>query len=296
MKKTIWLVLIVIVLCVCSLSACDNTNIPNGGASTGTNQTPTENSHTHSFDEWEIVKVATCTTDGLQERYCSCGEKQTKTIAKGNHNFSEWHIIKNATCTTNGTEEKTCSCGYSEKRSISKISCNEVNGICSMCSKTINPFNALKHYVVTNGSQLSSGYEYLYTDRTYTDSRGYTTYIEYNANDNEFTIGILIEMSGNMSIYTTNVIEIGKTTQKLQMQYREDGRYHYCSANITTSFCDSNNGMTSCVYRGEAPSLQDDMFDLLNQSTLIMLSAVNETVKSLNLDISLSDFGYYYYY
>ena len=298
MKKSICFILASILACLLVFSGCDSTpksNHNNINLPSTNSQNTSELSHVHSFDEWEITKNATCVAEGVQTRYCSCGEKQTQTLSKVNHSFSSWVTTKTATCTTNGIEQRNCSCGQVEKRSSSTISCKEENGRCSMCNRTINPFNALKHYVITNGSKLSSGYEYLYTDNTYTDSRGYTTYIEYNVNDNEFTIGILIQMSGNMSIYTTNVINTGNTTQKIQMQYREDGRYHYCSANITTSFCDSNNSMTSCVYRGEAPSLQNDMFDLLNQSTLIMLSATNQTIKNFNLNIALSNLGYIYY-
>lgn len=34
----------------------------------------------HSFGEWEIVKEATVTEEGLKERYCTCGEKETEVI------------------------------------------------------------------------------------------------------------------------------------------------------------------------------------------------------------------------
>ena len=38
------------------------------------------NKHTHSYDEWETVKVATATEDGEKVRYCGCGEKQSQII------------------------------------------------------------------------------------------------------------------------------------------------------------------------------------------------------------------------
>ena len=53
------------------------------------NTTVTEDAgHTHSFDEWKIVKAATCTTEGVKERYCSCGEKQSGSVAIVNHSYS----------------------------------------------------------------------------------------------------------------------------------------------------------------------------------------------------------------
>ena len=253
------------------------------------------NAHTHNFGEWETIKEATCSTSGEQERYCSCGEKQTKSISAKNHDFSTWEIKENATCFSEGYEERYCSCGYSETKTLSIIPCEEISGFCYMCYRTMNPFNALKNYVVTNGSQLSSGYAYLYSDRTLTDSKGVTTYIEYNSNDNEFTIGILMQVSSSISIYTTNVIDMNSTIQKIQMQFKEDGRYHYCSANISTSFCDSNNDMNNYIYRGDYPSMQQDMFEMLNQSTLIMLYYVNSTIKDFNIDVSLAHLGYIYY-
>ena len=47
--------------------------------------------HTHEYGEWEVVKEATETEEGLKERTCSCGDKQTEKIAKLEHvhNFVE---------------------------------------------------------------------------------------------------------------------------------------------------------------------------------------------------------------
>ena len=36
--------------------------------------------HEHSFGEWKVVKAATCTEKGLEERVCACGEKETREI------------------------------------------------------------------------------------------------------------------------------------------------------------------------------------------------------------------------
>ncbi len=219
-------------------------------------------------------------------------------IGTHTHTYSSWTTVKEPTCTSEGTKMRNCVCGDIERQSLNMIPCEEENGICKMCYRPLTPFNILKNHIVTNGSKLTSGYEYLYTDENYINITGCRSYIEYNANTNEITIGVLIEVE-EQSIFVTNVINTGSTTQKIQMQYQEDGRYHYCSANITTSFSDTNNTMSSAVYRSEISGieseLQDDMFELMNQSTHIMLIAVSTTIRDFNLGISLSDFGYVNY-
>ncbi len=98
MKKTLWLALILLLVCVFAFSACDEGNEP---------QTP-DNDHVHAFGEWTTVKDATCTVKGEQERSCSCGEKETKSIP-ASHTEGEWIIENNATCTENGSKYQVCS-------------------------------------------------------------------------------------------------------------------------------------------------------------------------------------------
>lgn len=67
----------------------------------------------HSLENKEIVKEATCVTDGLARGICSsCGQIVEKTIpATGVHAYIK-EIVKNATCGTFGLDRKTCSvCG-----------------------------------------------------------------------------------------------------------------------------------------------------------------------------------------
>ena len=68
--------------------------------------------HSCEFGEWEVAKRATCTQEGVKERFCSCGEKQTTTIASTGHT----EVIDSAvdsTCTETGlTEGKRCSVCY----------------------------------------------------------------------------------------------------------------------------------------------------------------------------------------
>ena len=77
--------------------------------------------HEHAWGEWETAKSATCTVEGIKERYCSCGEKQTGTIMSLGHMFGEWSTVVDATCAENGKERRSCSCGEFEEREIEKL-------------------------------------------------------------------------------------------------------------------------------------------------------------------------------
>ena len=114
MAKKFFLIVVLVTLTLLAFSSCNNTttNDNNGG---GTDTSPSN--HTHSYGDWQIVKKATCTTDGSEERVCSCGKKEVASIAKIDHSYGEWEIVQEATCTTDGSEERVCSCGKKEVRS-----------------------------------------------------------------------------------------------------------------------------------------------------------------------------------
>ena len=76
------------------------------------------NSHVHNYDEWTVIKAATCTKPGEEARYCSCGDTQTRTTAYAPHTYGEWTVSQPATCTSNGIQEKVCSCGEKQTQSI----------------------------------------------------------------------------------------------------------------------------------------------------------------------------------
>ena len=94
-KKIITTIFIAIMML--SLVACDNSS---------------NNPHTHSYEEWQISKNATCSEEGIKVRYCSCGEMQSQNIPTLGHT-EEIDSAKEATCTTTGlTQGKHCSvCG-----------------------------------------------------------------------------------------------------------------------------------------------------------------------------------------
>ena len=82
----------------------------------------TSTKHTHTWGDYTVVKAATCTEDGSEERVCSgCGEKQTKTI-KAAHQWGEYVEVTAATCSAEGKEQRECSvCHEKQDRAIEKL-------------------------------------------------------------------------------------------------------------------------------------------------------------------------------
>lgn len=60
--------------CALPLSACGQAQIPN-----------IDYTHTHAYREWNVIREATCTEKGLQERSCLCGIKETEDIESLGH-------------------------------------------------------------------------------------------------------------------------------------------------------------------------------------------------------------------
>ena len=107
MKKSVWIALLLMLVCIFSFSACDSeTQAQNNNPAntSGDNET-----HIHTFSEWIITKNATCTVNGEQERSCSCGKKESQSIEVTGHTVVTDKAVA-ATCTTDGkTEGKHCS-------------------------------------------------------------------------------------------------------------------------------------------------------------------------------------------
>lgn len=114
-------VVMLVVLCVLGLAACDDGNDTTAATTTGTPAATTtgtpaatttgtpeptttgpQTEHEHTFGEWKTATGATCTTDGLEERVCECGEKETRAITATGHGQTEIRNGKTPTCTEKG--------------------------------------------------------------------------------------------------------------------------------------------------------------------------------------------------
>jgi len=67
----------------------------------------------HDVENWEVVEVATCSTEGIETGVCTvCNETVERRISKEEHIPGEWEIVEMPTENSKGTRGKYCSiCG-----------------------------------------------------------------------------------------------------------------------------------------------------------------------------------------
>ncbi len=65
----------------------------------------------HSFGEWHIIRVASCSIEGIENRECTCGETEERRIEKISHAYTA--VTTLSTCTEEGFTTYTCECGDS---------------------------------------------------------------------------------------------------------------------------------------------------------------------------------------
>ena len=93
MKKTLWLALVLLLVCVFVFSACDNGDSPSNDTTGNNQQTTEENKESsnstdpivceHTFGDWNTVKQATCKEEGKLVRTCNkCSKTEESTMAK----------------------------------------------------------------------------------------------------------------------------------------------------------------------------------------------------------------------
>lgn len=136
MKKTLWLTLILVLVCIFAFSACDSGDTP--PTNTGNDQQTTDNNNQdtdsvennssennsnendsanipiecqHAFGSWSTVKQATCKEEGKIVRTCNkCSETEETTVSKTDVHAEVIDAAVAATCTADGkTEGKHCS-------------------------------------------------------------------------------------------------------------------------------------------------------------------------------------------
>ena len=114
MKKTVWLTLILMLLCVFALSACDIADTPPNSSQQTTAENGDANSPAvcqHTFGDWTTVKQATCKEEGTLARTCSkCSETEEESIQKSETHTPVTDAAIPATCKDTGlTEGSHCS-------------------------------------------------------------------------------------------------------------------------------------------------------------------------------------------
>lgn len=93
--------------------------------------------HEHEFGEWTVVKQATCTEAGLQQKVCECGESRSEVIPATGHSHKA--VVTNPTCLEQGYTTHTCSgCGDSYVDTyVDATGHSSGSNICANCGETL---------------------------------------------------------------------------------------------------------------------------------------------------------------
>lgn len=118
-----------------------------------------QDGHAHVYGEWKVIKAATCTQQGVKERYCAvsgCDAYYTQSIAivENAHVYAAWTTTTEATCSTVGTKVAVCTepgCGHKETRSIKKL--EHTLPVMYLADGTLNP-----EWVISVDPVHGSGY------------------------------------------------------------------------------------------------------------------------------------------
>lgn len=89
-----------------------------------------EPAHTHTYGQWVVTSLASCTSGGVETRLCDCGETQTQLIAATGHQYGDWVTTVDATCKNTGVKTRTCiNCGDSKNENLNKTDHQYDNGM-----------------------------------------------------------------------------------------------------------------------------------------------------------------------
>ncbi len=122
MKKKILALLLLGMLALTALSACEIFGGSFGGGNSG--------EHTHSFGEWELVEAPDCENEGSEQRSCECGQMETRVVAALGHDWDEWETVEAATCETDGLNRRKClKCTKTETKKVDALGHDWDNGV-----------------------------------------------------------------------------------------------------------------------------------------------------------------------
>ena len=204
MKKTLWIVLLLAIACMATLSACNDSNNPQAQ----------NNDHIHTYGEWITIQNANCATDGVNERYCTCGEMQIQTIEALGHQYNNGEITIQATCHHSGVKTFTCTVDncrnyYTENYSLPTYTATELYDLSVKYVGEIVTYDK-------SGAELALGTGFVISS----DGKIVTNYhvIEgaYSAditiNDKKYTIATILAYNENIDLAVVKVNATGLTT------------------------------------------------------------------------------------
>ncbi|MBQ3490473.1 MAG: leucine-rich repeat protein [Clostridia bacterium] len=128
---------------VCSCDLANNSLSIDGSTTAYENQNIA--THVHSFTEWGVTKLPTCTQRGRKERACDCGEREVESLDAVGHLPGSGVVVKMATKKEDGIEQTRCSvCNM--KLSEEKI---PATGSIGLAYAPIGNANGEKNWIVT---------------------------------------------------------------------------------------------------------------------------------------------------
>lgn len=118
-----------------------------------------DDGHTHEFGRWRTVKIATCVSEGEEERECGeCGETESRPIPVAeNHTFGAWKITVEAGCFEDGEEERKCKyCTETESRTVKAPGEHSygTDNICTGCNEKLVFTEGLEYVPTEDGTSF----------------------------------------------------------------------------------------------------------------------------------------------
>ena len=230
MKKTLWLVLVLLIVCMFAFSACDNGDAPSNNDSSnnqqttegnGDNNSGSENNNSdtpavcqHTFGSWNTIKQATCKEEGKLVRTCSkCSKTEESTVSKTDIHTEGVNVAVSATCTVDGkTEGKHCSvCG----KTIVAQTTIKATGHTEVVDPAIA--TTCKEEGKTEGKHCSKCSAVLIVQESVSKlEHNYVNYICTKCGDESYTSTLVFELSDdNESYIVSSISNISEKTVSL---------------------------------------------------------------------------------